>query len=32
MKAIANLGERIKEETLIEIYGIKACYYYMTEP
>ena len=31
MRAIAYLGERIKEEILIEIYGIKACYYYMTE-
>ena len=32
MKAIAYLGERIQEDTLIAIYGIKACYYYMTEP
>ena len=32
MRALALLGERIKEETLIELYGIKASYFYMTEP
>ena len=32
LSAIASLGEYIKENTLIELYGSQANYFYMTEP